>query len=123
MSGERPILVAGKTGQLARCLGGASRRRGTPLVALGRPELDLTRPEPRRLAASDCVWGSRRLICAWSRDVLCRAKPSKGPIHICYVELFTYCREAALTALSVTSIEKLNDIFLKFSIFLTENTN
>jgi len=28
MSGERPILVAGKTGQLARCLVEASRRRG-----------------------------------------------------------------------------------------------
>ena len=28
MSGEGPILVAGKTGQLARCLVEASRRRG-----------------------------------------------------------------------------------------------
>jgi dTDP-4-dehydrorhamnose reductase len=42
MSRERPILVAGKTGQLARCLVEASRRRGATLVALGRPELDLT---------------------------------------------------------------------------------
>src|ERR1043166_6121698 len=45
MSGERPILVAGNTGQLARCLVEATRRRGSALVAVGRPELDLTRPQ------------------------------------------------------------------------------
>jgi dTDP-4-dehydrorhamnose reductase len=45
MSGERPILVAGNTGQLARCLVAAARRRATALVSVGRPELDLTRPE------------------------------------------------------------------------------
>jgi dTDP-4-dehydrorhamnose reductase len=45
MSGERPILVAGQTGQLARCLVQAARRRGTMLVTAGRPELDLTQPE------------------------------------------------------------------------------
>ena len=45
MSGRAPILVAGKTGQLARCLVEAARGRGTALVALGRPELDLTQPE------------------------------------------------------------------------------
>jgi len=45
MSGPRPILVAGKTGQLARCLAQEAHRRGTALVALGRPELDLTHPE------------------------------------------------------------------------------
>ena len=44
MSGQ-PILVAGKTGQLARCLANAARRRGVALVTLGRPELDLTQPE------------------------------------------------------------------------------
>jgi dTDP-4-dehydrorhamnose reductase len=45
MSGQPPILVAGKTGQLARCLVAAAHRRDTALVALGRPELDLTQPE------------------------------------------------------------------------------
>src|ERR1043166_6080989 len=45
MSGERPILVAGNTGQLARCLVEAARLRRTALVSVGRPELDLTRPE------------------------------------------------------------------------------
>ena len=44
MSAPRPILVAGKTGQLARCLAREARRRGTALVATGRPELDLTHP-------------------------------------------------------------------------------
>jgi dTDP-4-dehydrorhamnose reductase len=44
MSGQ-PILVAGKTGQLARCLADEARRRGVALVTLGRPQLDLTRPE------------------------------------------------------------------------------
>jgi dTDP-4-dehydrorhamnose reductase len=44
MSGQ-PILVAGKTGQLARCLSEEARRRGVALVTLGRPELDLTQPE------------------------------------------------------------------------------
>ena len=45
MSAPRPILVAGKTGQLARCLVQEARRRGTALVAMGRPELDLTHPD------------------------------------------------------------------------------
>jgi dTDP-4-dehydrorhamnose reductase len=45
MAGQPPILVAGKTGQLARCLAHEAGRRGTPLVALGRPELDLTQPD------------------------------------------------------------------------------
>ncbi|MBV8753814.1 MAG: dTDP-4-dehydrorhamnose reductase [Hyphomicrobiales bacterium] len=44
MSGQ-PILVAGKTGQLARCLAEEAGRRGSALVALGRPELDLGKPE------------------------------------------------------------------------------
>jgi len=42
---EKAILVAGRTGQLARCLAEEARRRGRALVALGRPELDLARPE------------------------------------------------------------------------------
>ena len=37
----RPILVAGKSGQLARCLAQAAQARGVALVAVGRPELDL----------------------------------------------------------------------------------
>src|SRR5262249_28334531 len=45
MSAEQPILVAGKTGQLARCLVDAARLRGTALVAVGRPQLALTPPE------------------------------------------------------------------------------
>jgi dTDP-4-dehydrorhamnose reductase len=44
MSGQ-PILVAGKTGQLARCLAQEARRRSSTIVTLGRPELDLCRPE------------------------------------------------------------------------------
>jgi len=52
MSGQA-ILVAGKTGQLARCLADEACRRGTALVALGRPELDLTQPElAARIVAS-----------------------------------------------------------------------
>jgi dTDP-4-dehydrorhamnose reductase len=37
----RPILVAGRSGQLARCLAESAARRGINLVAIGRPELDL----------------------------------------------------------------------------------
>ena len=36
-----PILVAGRSGQLARCLVELAAQRGTPLVAIGRPELDV----------------------------------------------------------------------------------
>ena len=36
----RPILVAGKSGQLARCLAESAAQRGIQLVAMGRPELD-----------------------------------------------------------------------------------
>jgi dTDP-4-dehydrorhamnose reductase len=37
----RPILVAGKTGQLARCLVAVAEQRALPIVAVGRPEFDL----------------------------------------------------------------------------------
>jgi dTDP-4-dehydrorhamnose reductase len=38
---ERPILVAGKSGQLARCLLDSTVLHNVPMVAVGRPELDL----------------------------------------------------------------------------------
>src|ERR1700751_1552638 len=38
---ERPILVAGRSGQLARCLRDSAASRNVPIVAVGRPELDL----------------------------------------------------------------------------------
>jgi dTDP-4-dehydrorhamnose reductase len=38
---DKPILIAGKNGQLARCLHDLSIRREIPVVAVGRPELDL----------------------------------------------------------------------------------
>ena len=37
----RPILVAGRSGQLARCLVESAAQRETRLVAIGRPELDV----------------------------------------------------------------------------------
>jgi dTDP-4-dehydrorhamnose reductase len=52
MPGHPPILIAGKTGQLARCLTQEARRRGMPLVALGRPQLDLTDAESIERAAT-----------------------------------------------------------------------
>jgi dTDP-4-dehydrorhamnose reductase len=60
MSAHRPILVAGKTGQLARCLVQEARRRGTALVALGRPEFDLTQLE--RLAQAVAAHAPRALV-------------------------------------------------------------
>jgi dTDP-4-dehydrorhamnose reductase len=42
---ERPILVAGKSGQLARCLRDAAVLSDVPMVAVGRPELDLENGE------------------------------------------------------------------------------
>ncbi|HEY7548347.1 MAG TPA: dTDP-4-dehydrorhamnose reductase [Hyphomicrobiaceae bacterium] len=41
MSEERPILVAGRAGQVARCLVEAAARKGVRLVAVGRPDLDI----------------------------------------------------------------------------------
>jgi dTDP-4-dehydrorhamnose reductase len=38
---EKPIFVAGKSGQLARCLRDVAVLRNLPMVAVGRPELDL----------------------------------------------------------------------------------
>jgi dTDP-4-dehydrorhamnose reductase len=38
---EKPIFVAGKSGQLARCLRESAVLRNMPMVAVGRPELDL----------------------------------------------------------------------------------
>jgi len=45
MTSDASILVVGKNGQLARCLAAQAGRRGTPLQAIGRPQIDLARPE------------------------------------------------------------------------------
>src|SRR3981081_156714 len=42
---ERPILVAGKSGQLARCLRDSAVLSDVPMVAVGRPELGLENGE------------------------------------------------------------------------------
>jgi dTDP-4-dehydrorhamnose reductase len=42
---DKPILVAGKSGQLARCLRDSAALRYMPMVAVGRPELDIERGE------------------------------------------------------------------------------
>ncbi|WP_271511890.1 dTDP-4-dehydrorhamnose reductase [Bradyrhizobium sp. CCBAU 11357] len=42
---DRPILFAGRNGQLAMCLRDLATMRGLPAVALGRPELDLENRE------------------------------------------------------------------------------
>lgn len=44
MRSTRPIFVAGKAGQLARSLADLAAQREVPLLALGRPELDLEQP-------------------------------------------------------------------------------
>lgn len=38
---ERPILIAGRNGQLAKCLRDLAAVNGVPVIALGRSELDL----------------------------------------------------------------------------------
>jgi dTDP-4-dehydrorhamnose reductase len=52
---ERPVLVAGKSGQLARCLRDSAVLRNVPVVAVGRPELDLESGEgiDRAVAAAE----------------------------------------------------------------------
>ena len=45
MSQRSSILVAGKSGQLARCLAEEAALRGVPLMSAGRPELDLADAE------------------------------------------------------------------------------
>jgi dTDP-4-dehydrorhamnose reductase len=47
-----PILIAGAKGQLARALAERAARHGFKAVALGRPALDLTKPETIRDAFS-----------------------------------------------------------------------
>ena len=37
----KPILVAGKSGQLAQCLRDSAASRDMQMVAVGRPELDI----------------------------------------------------------------------------------
>jgi dTDP-4-dehydrorhamnose reductase len=50
---EKPILVAGKSGQLARCLREAAVLRNAPMVTVGRPDLNIESGEAiyRLLAA------------------------------------------------------------------------
>ena len=42
---EQPVLVAGKSGQLARCLHDSAILHNVPIVVVGRPELDLEKGE------------------------------------------------------------------------------
>ena len=51
----RPILVAGKTGQLARCLVDVAEQRGLPIIAVGRPEFDLEDSGSIDRAVESCV--------------------------------------------------------------------
>jgi dTDP-4-dehydrorhamnose reductase len=44
MDAVSPILVAGCSGQLARCLVDVARAQSRSLVAVGRPQLDITKP-------------------------------------------------------------------------------
>ena len=54
---ERPILVTGRKGQLARCLREVASEHGRPIVALGRPDLNLeARQDIEKLVAS--IWPS-----------------------------------------------------------------
>jgi dTDP-4-dehydrorhamnose reductase len=45
LSRTRPILVAGRSGQLARSLAELAAHRNVPLIALGRPQFDLEQPD------------------------------------------------------------------------------
>ena len=45
MDVDRPILIAGRTGQVARALSDLAVEYNVPLVALGRPQLDLANPD------------------------------------------------------------------------------
>jgi dTDP-4-dehydrorhamnose reductase len=53
MGFDRPILVVGKAGQVARCLVDAGQLKGLPVLAAGRPQLDITDPQSvdRKIAA------------------------------------------------------------------------
>src|SRR5215470_13341703 len=75
MSGQ-PILVAGRTGQLARCLVAEARRRGSALVALGRPELDLARPES--LAEAAVAHNPRAIVNAAAYTAVDKAEAAPG---------------------------------------------
>jgi dTDP-4-dehydrorhamnose reductase len=45
ISEEHPVLVAGRTGQVARSLVDEARRVAFPVIALGRPQLDIGDPQ------------------------------------------------------------------------------
>lgn len=53
MQKTRSILVAGRTGQLARALLALSNERKLPLLALGRPEFDISDPRAVDRAITD----------------------------------------------------------------------
>jgi dTDP-4-dehydrorhamnose reductase len=72
MAGQQPILVAGKTGQLARCLAQEADRRAVPLLALGRPELDLT--QAGSLVAAVAAHAPRLIVNAAAYTAVDRAE-------------------------------------------------
>src|SRR5262249_27178393 len=58
--GQQPIPGAGREGRAAPCPAGEAHRRGRALLALGRPELDLARPE--LLAAAVAAHSPRAIV-------------------------------------------------------------
>lgn len=55
MQNTPPIFVAGRTGQLARALTVVANERSVPLIAIARPELDLSDPGSIERSLNTCV--------------------------------------------------------------------
>jgi dTDP-4-dehydrorhamnose reductase len=105
MQERRPILVAGKTGQLARCLVAQAALRGVRLVAVARPELDLADAEsiarvvaavaPRGIinaaayTAVDQAESEPTLALALNRDGAARLAAEAARLRVPFIHLST----------------------------------
>jgi dTDP-4-dehydrorhamnose reductase len=72
MDKGKVILVAGKSGQLARALTELAARRGVPLIAIGRPNLDIE--DPRSIEAVAGTLQPRLIVNAAAYTAVDRAE-------------------------------------------------
>src|ERR1700674_1136581 len=105
MQERRPILVAGKIGQLARCLVAQAALRGIRLVAIARPELDVADAEsierviatvaPRGIinaaayTAVDQAESEPTLALALNRDGAARLAAEAARLRVPFIHLST----------------------------------
>jgi dTDP-4-dehydrorhamnose reductase len=74
----KPILVVGQSGQLAQCLRSASFSRSMPVLALGRPDLDIESGDSIRCAIATTEPSAIVNVAAYTAVDMAEAEPGRA---------------------------------------------